>query len=47
MPTPPSVPALDLHGDVVDLAVGAASAVMQRPIDRAGAAGIVDRALAN
>ena len=36
-----------VRGDVVDLAVGAASAVMQRPIDRAGAVGIVDRALQN
>jgi F-type H+-transporting ATPase subunit b len=36
-----------VRGDVVDLAVGAASAVMQRPIDRSGAVGIVDRALSN
>lgn len=36
-----------VRGDVVDLAVGAASAVMQRPVDRAGAVGIVDRALQN
>lgn len=34
-----------VRGDVVDLAVGAASAVMQRSIDRAGAVAVVDRAL--
>ena len=36
-----------VQGDVVDLAVSAASAVMQRPIDRSGAVAIIDRALSN
>jgi F-type H+-transporting ATPase subunit b len=36
-----------VRGDVVDLAVGAASAVMQRPIERSGASAIVDRVLSN
>jgi len=36
-----------VRSDVVDLAVGAASAVMQRPIDRSGAVAIVDRALSD
>ncbi len=34
-----------LHGDVIDMAVGAASAVMQRPIDRSRAMSTIDRAL--
>lgn len=36
-----------VQSDVVDLAVGAASSVMQRPIDRASAASSVERALSN
>jgi F-type H+-transporting ATPase subunit b len=36
-----------IRGDVVDLAVGAASTVMQRPIERSGASAIVDRVLSN
>lgn len=35
-----------VRGEVTDLAVGAASAVMQRPLDRASQAAVVDRALA-
>lgn len=35
-----------VRGEVTDLAVGAASAVMQRPLDRASQAAIVERALA-
>jgi F-type H+-transporting ATPase subunit b len=34
-----------MRGDVIDLAVGAASAVVQRPIDRASAVPIVEQAL--
>ncbi len=35
-----------VRGEVTDLAVGAASAVMQRPLDRAAQAAVVERALA-
>jgi F-type H+-transporting ATPase subunit b len=35
-----------VRGDVTDLAVGAASAVVQRPLDRAAQTAIVERALA-
>jgi F-type H+-transporting ATPase subunit b len=34
-----------MRGDVIDLAVGAASAVVQRPIDRASAVAVVEQAL--
>jgi F-type H+-transporting ATPase subunit b len=34
-----------VHGDVVDLAVGAASAVVQRPIDRAASVAVVEQAI--
>jgi F-type H+-transporting ATPase subunit b len=34
-----------MRGDVVDLAVGAASAVVQRPIDRASSLAVIEQAL--